>query len=91
MDRNKNICSNDQLMKSYDILSQNSVALSLLHACSLEIYWYDTDIVFINKELENIKFNGVLNKKQNIEHILLTIKATSNIDYEINDNKIMIK
>lgn len=53
--------------------------------------WYDTDIVFINKELENIKFNGVLNKKQNIEHILLTIKATSNIDYEINDNKIMIK
>lgn len=53
--------------------------------------WYDTDIVFINKELENIKFNGVLNKKQNIEHILLTIKATNNIDYEINDNKIMIK
>jgi transmembrane sensor len=53
--------------------------------------WYDTDIGFINKELENIKFNGVLNKKQNIEHILLTIKATSNIDYEINDNKIMIK
>ena len=32
-----------------------------------------------------------INKKQNIEHILLTIKATSNIDYEINDNKIMIK
>jgi transmembrane sensor len=53
--------------------------------------WYDTDVIFINKELENIKFNGVLNKKQNIEHILLTIKATNNIDYEINDNKIMIK
>ena len=53
--------------------------------------WYDTDVVFINKELENIKFNGVLNKKQNIEHILLTIKATNNIDYKINDNKIMIK
>jgi ferric-dicitrate binding protein FerR (iron transport regulator) len=53
--------------------------------------WYDTDVIFINKELENIKFNGVLNKKQNIEHILLIIKATNNIDYEINDNKIMIK
>lgn len=53
--------------------------------------WYDIEITFENKELEAIKFNGVLNKKQNIEHILLTIKTTNNIIYEIDDNKIIIK
>ena len=53
--------------------------------------WYDIDIVFINKDFEDVQFNGVLNKKQNIEHILLTIKAINNINYEINDNKILIK
>lgn len=53
--------------------------------------WYNTDIVFENKELQDVKFNGVINKKQNIENILSIIKLTSKINYEIEDNKIIIK
>ncbi|MCF8275011.1 MAG: FecR family protein [Flavobacteriaceae bacterium] len=53
--------------------------------------WYNTDIIFENKELEGIKFNGVINKKQNIENILSIIKSINNINYKIEDNKIIIK
>ena len=53
--------------------------------------WYNVDIVFANKEFENVKFNGVLNKKQNIENILSAIKTTNNINYKIDNNKITIK
>ena len=54
--------------------------------------WYDIDVVFSNKELENIHFKGVLKKNQNIEEILLTIKNIQSINaYEINDKKVTIK
>ena len=54
--------------------------------------WYDTDIIFLNKELEDIQFRGVLSKNQNIEDILITIKQTNFINaYEINKNTILIK
>ena len=55
--------------------------------------WYDTEVIFTNKDLENIKFNGVLNKNQNIEEILITIKNTKIInEYEITDsNQILLK
>ncbi|WP_299436173.1 FecR family protein [uncultured Maribacter sp.] len=54
--------------------------------------WYDVDIIFENKELEEITFKGVLGKDQMIEDILLSIKTLSIIkDYSINENKITIK
>lgn len=54
--------------------------------------WYDTEIIFLNKELEDIKFKGVLSKKQNIEEILRIIKNTNFINaYEINEKTILIK
>jgi transmembrane sensor len=54
--------------------------------------WYDVDIEFANATLGNVKFNGVLNKNQKIEDILLTIKNTEFINaYEIKDNKIIVK
>lgn len=54
--------------------------------------WYDVDVVFENKELENINFKGVLGKNQDIETILETIKNTSNINaYEIKNKKVYIK
>lgn len=54
--------------------------------------WYDVDIHFSKKELENIHFKGVLNKNQNIEEILLIIKSMQSINaYEINDKNIIIK
>ncbi|MCK0131639.1 DUF4974 domain-containing protein [Flavobacteriaceae bacterium F08102] len=54
--------------------------------------WYNIDIIFENKDLEDIKFIGVFRKNQNIEHILLTIKNTHFINaYEIRDNQIIVK
>ena len=54
--------------------------------------WYDIDVVFEDKSLENIEFKGVLNKNQNIEEILTLIKKTKFINaYEIKKDRIIIK
>jgi len=53
--------------------------------------WYDVEVIFKNKETEDITFNGVLNKKQRIEEILALIKNSNNIDYKILDKKIVIQ
>ncbi|MFK5973382.1 MAG: DUF4974 domain-containing protein [Flavobacteriaceae bacterium] len=53
--------------------------------------WYDIDIIFENHEIEEIKFNGVLRKKQTIERILSIINNTNNIAYEIKDKKVILK
>ncbi|WP_158655323.1 FecR family protein [Flavivirga eckloniae] len=53
--------------------------------------WYDVDVVFTNKELENVIFTGTLYKKQNIEEILLLIKNTNFINtYRINNKTIVL-
>lgn len=54
--------------------------------------WYDVDVVFEDKSLENIEFKGVLNKNQNIEEILTLIQKTKFINaYEIKKDRIIIK
>jgi ferric-dicitrate binding protein FerR (iron transport regulator) len=53
--------------------------------------WYDVDVVFENKELELLKFKGVLEKKQPIEEILLIMKSNTITDYEIKDKVITIR
>ena len=53
--------------------------------------WYDVDIIFENKDLESIKFKGTLDKHQAIEEILSIMKSTSINNYEIKDQKIIIK
>jgi ferric-dicitrate binding protein FerR (iron transport regulator) len=54
--------------------------------------WYDVDVVFENKALEEITFKGVLGKDQKIEDILLSIKTLSVIqDYKIDNKKIILK
>ncbi|MDO5978587.1 FecR family protein [Flavivirga spongiicola] len=54
--------------------------------------WYDMDVVFVDKKIEDIKFIGVLSKNQNIEDILITIKELGFINsYKINDKKIILK
>jgi len=53
--------------------------------------WYDVDIKFADPELGIVKFNGVLNKNQNLEDILKIIKNTNFINaYDIKNNKITI-
>tara|TARA_B110000091_G_scaffold122613_1_gene131913 strand:+ start:387 stop:1508 length:1122 start_codon:yes stop_codon:yes gene_type:complete len=53
--------------------------------------WYDVDIIFENPVFQKMKFNGVLNKNQNIETILSIIKSTNNINYEVNNDRVIIK
>lgn len=54
--------------------------------------WYDMEVIFANKELENVRFVGVLGKDQNIEDILNTIKSFGVINsYEINNKKVILK
>ena len=54
--------------------------------------WYNVDIQILNKELETVKYIGVLNKSQNLEEILSIIKNTKFINaYEIKNNTITIK
>lgn len=54
--------------------------------------WYDMDVVFANKELEEVKFVGILRKDQNIVDILNMIKNFGVIkNYEINNKTITLK
>ena len=54
--------------------------------------WYDVDVIFLNKNLKNITFRGVLGKDQDITEILATIKAMSVVNnYEINNKTVILK
>ncbi|MBM1105630.1 FecR family protein [Aurantibacter crassamenti] len=54
--------------------------------------WYDVDVVFETKGLEEVTFKGVLGKNQNLEEILSAIKTLSIIqNYEIHEKKIILK
>lgn len=54
--------------------------------------WYDIDVVFENKDLENERFIGELSRNQSIEEILNLIKNTKIIsDYEIKDKTVILK
>ncbi|MEP1487463.1 MAG: FecR family protein [Algibacter sp.] len=53
--------------------------------------WYDVDIVFENKDLKSVKFNGILDKSQSIEEILLVMKSSSINNYEIKNKTITLK
>lgn len=54
--------------------------------------WYDMDVVFENKDLEAVKFVGVLDKQQKINDILETIKKFKIIEsYAIKNKTIILK
>ncbi|MDO5975624.1 FecR family protein [Flavivirga jejuensis] len=54
--------------------------------------WYDVEVIFNNKDLEEIRFEGVLSKNQDIEEILNNIKNFGVINnFEINNKTITLK
>lgn len=54
--------------------------------------WYDVDVVFENKLLEDKTFKGVLAKNQRLEDILSILKSSSSIKtYEINNKTIILR
>ncbi|MDO5978232.1 FecR family protein [Flavivirga spongiicola] len=53
--------------------------------------WYDVDVIFLDKNLEELKFKGVLSKNQSIEEILSIMKSSTISDYKIKDKTIILK
>ena len=54
--------------------------------------WYDVEVVFKNSATENIKFNGVLSKHQDLEKVLTTIQNTGFIKaFKIENKKVIIE
>ncbi|WP_350285628.1 FecR domain-containing protein [uncultured Croceitalea sp.] len=54
--------------------------------------WYDVEVVFVDKALENEEFIGVLGKEQDIEDILSIIKNYSTIkNYTINGKTVLLE
>ncbi|MEC3966603.1 FecR family protein [Flagellimonas halotolerans] len=53
--------------------------------------WYDMEVVFEKKSLENKKFKGVLRKNQSIEDVLSVIMSSSLDSYEIKNKTVILK
>lgn len=53
--------------------------------------WYDVDVVFENKELDSIKFKGVLDKHQTIGDILNIMRSSTINNYEIKNKTIILR
>lgn len=53
--------------------------------------WYDTEVIFSDKSLENIKFNGVIRRTQSLKNILNILQETGKVRYKIVNKKITIK
>ncbi len=54
--------------------------------------WYDVDIIFKNKEIENEIFDGVLRKNQNLDQILEGIKNFKIVKkYEIKEKEVILE
>ena len=53
--------------------------------------WYDIDVEFNNNEIMNYHFSGKLKRYENISGILEMIGLTTNVQFEINDKKVIVK
>lgn len=53
--------------------------------------WYNVEITFTDPELSSIKYTGQFKNKETIWQVLDIIKLTTNIDYTLNDRKLIIK
>lgn len=53
--------------------------------------WYNVDIVFNNKRLEKESFSGVFRKNYSLNEILILMKQSNNIAYEIKDEIVYLK
>lgn len=53
--------------------------------------WYDIKTVFKRESIQEINFNGILDKNQKIEEILTIISNTNKIPYEINQKTVIFK
>ncbi|WP_225035838.1 FecR family protein [Winogradskyella sp. SM1960] len=64
---------------------------SLGHMMKTLSRWYDVEVLFENENNRDIVFSGILNRSDNIEELLNNIKKTGEMDFKIDDKKIIIK
>ncbi len=87
---NSNVNVYDQISWKDGVFSFNGK--SLKEIMKVISRWYDVEVEFKNKGVEDIKFIGIFRKNQGIEQILTTIKNTHSINsYNIKENKIILK
>jgi len=53
--------------------------------------WYNVEIIFADQELSKIRYTGKFKNKETIWQVLDIIKLTTNIEYTLNDRKLIIK
>lgn len=53
--------------------------------------WYEIDVEFENQSKKNIVFSGILKRTDDVETLLLYLQKTGQVDFEISDNKIIVK
>jgi ferric-dicitrate binding protein FerR (iron transport regulator) len=52
--------------------------------------WYDCEIQFTDEELKETRFTGTLKKNTNLENLLNIISQTSQLDFTVNKNNVLI-
>jgi transmembrane sensor len=95
-----NLNTNKIEIKTVDVYNQTSWKegvfsfenQSLKEILKVVSRWYDIEVVFKNKEVENEEFIGVLVKDQNLEEILSNIKNFGIIkDFKIQDKMVILE
>ncbi|WP_082864278.1 FecR family protein [Polaribacter atrinae] len=64
---------------------------SLLEITKILSRCYDVDISFEDEKIKDLRFNGVLSKKQDVKSVLDAIINTTDITYEVNNRKIKFR
>ena len=82
--------------KLFDEIAWKNGFFSFKHQSLKEIMktlsrWYDITFVFKNKELEKLKFTGVLDRENTIGEILIYLQKTNEINFKINKNIVIIE
>src|SRR5690606_33319326 len=81
----------------FDVVSWKEGEFSFDHASLEEIMkvlerWYDMEVVFEDTQLKEVRYNGTINKKFEIEDIQRALMETKTIQtYEINKKTIVLK
>ncbi|MFI1771461.1 FecR family protein [Thalassobellus citreus] len=53
--------------------------------------WYNVDVEYLNAQVKQVKFTGILSKDQSLENILSIMETTTTMTYEIKNNTILVK
>lgn len=53
--------------------------------------WYDVDFQFNTNDLKKLRFTGMVKKEHSVNYFLKVLEKTTNISFEINEQRVLIK